>query len=108
MKKIYIFFMLIVFLSITVLSENYTFFFKDVQLFYTVSNETSFLVPDGFDVLWVSGVDSWELKRVYQHFPFNIASLEDYTQKSIEAIDEDVYKIVGTNEILFFNPQLNR
>jgi len=100
--------MLIVFLSITILSENYTFIFKDVQLFYTVSNETSLLVPDGFDVLWVSGVDSWELKKVYQHFPFKITSLEDYTQKSIEAIDEDVYKIVGTNEILFFNPQLNR
>ncbi|MDN5346239.1 MAG: hypothetical protein PWQ73_752 [Petrotoga sp.] len=108
MKKMYVFFMLIVFLSITVLSENYTFIFKDVQLFYTVSNETSFLVPDGFDVLWVSGVDSWELKKVHQNFPFKIISLEDYTQKSIEAIDEDVYKIVGTNEILFFNPQLNR
>ncbi|PNR97367.1 hypothetical protein X928_10150 [Petrotoga miotherma DSM 10691] len=108
MKKMYVFFMLIVFLSITVLSENYTFIFKDVQLFYTVSNETSFLVPEGFDVLWISGVDSWELKKVYQHFPFKITSLEDYTQKSIEAIDEDIYKIVGTNEILFFNPQLNR
>ena len=107
MKKMFIFLMLIVFLSMTALSENYTFIFKDVQLFYNVSNETSFLVPDGFDVLWISGVDSWELKKVYQHFPFKIASLEDYTQKSIEAIDENVYKIIGTNEILFYNPQLN-
>jgi hypothetical protein len=107
MKKMFIFLMLIVFLSMTALSENYTFIFKDVQLFYNVSNETSFLVPDGFDVLWISGVDSWELKKVYQHFPFKIASLEDYTQKSIEVIDENVYKIIGTNEILFYNPQLN-
>jgi len=108
MKKVYVFFMLIVFLCITVLSENYTFVFKDVQLFYTVSNETSFLVPDGFDVLCISGVDSWELQKVYQYFPFKIVSLDDFTQKSIEAIDEGVYKIIGTKEILFYNPQLSQ
>jgi len=108
MKKVYVFFMLIVFLCITVLSENYTFVFKDVQLFYTVSNETSFLVPDGFDVLCISGVDSWELQKVYQNFPFKIVSLDDFTQKSIEAIDEGVYKIIGTKEILFYNPQLSQ
>jgi len=108
MKKMYVFFMLIVCLSIMVLSENYTFFFKDAQLFYMVSNETSFFVPDGFDVLFVNGVDSWELKKVYQPFPFKIVSLDKYAQTTIEAIDEGIYKIVGTNEILFYDSQLKQ
>lgn len=100
--------LIVIIVSLTVLSQSYTFIFKNVQLHYITTNKTTFSVPEDFDVLWVSGVDSWELKKVYQNFPFKIVSLEDYSDKYIQETEDNVYQVLDTREILFFNSQINK
>lgn len=103
-KKVILFVFLLI--SFFAWSQNYTFIFKDTQLHYVTTNENSFAIPERFQVLWVSNVDSWKLDKVYKTFPFRIISLEDYNQKYIQEIGENIYKVLNTNEVIFYNSQI--
>ncbi|RAO98779.1 hypothetical protein PW5551_07600 [Petrotoga sp. 9PW.55.5.1] len=104
MKKATLFVFLLI--SFFAWSQNYTFIFKDTQLHYVTTNENSFTIPERFQVLWVSNADSWKLDKVYKTFPFRIISLEDYNQKYIQEIGENIYKVLNTNEVIFYNSQI--
>ncbi len=99
--------MIFVVLGIITFTQTYTFLFRDAQLYYVPTDQTTFQVPDGFEVLWVSGANSWRLEKNYQQFSFKIVSLEEYKNKPIQQIDENIFKIDGTNDILFYNTQVN-
>lgn len=99
--------MIFVVLGIITFTQTYTFLFRDAQLYYVPTDQTTFQVPSGFEVLWVSGANTWRLEKNYQQFSFKIVSLEDYKNKPIQQIDENIFKIDGTNDILFYNSQIN-
>lgn len=99
--------MIFVVLGVITFTQTYTFLFRDAQLHYVTTDQTTFQVPDGFEVLWVTGVNSWRLEKNYQQFSFKVVSLEDYKNKTIQQIDENIFKIEGTNDILFYNSQIN-
>ncbi|HOB16835.1 MAG TPA: hypothetical protein PK894_05830 [Defluviitoga sp.] len=107
MNKKVLVLVLFVTLSVISLTQTYTFLFRDAQLHYVTTDQTTFQVPEGFEVLWVTGVNSWSLEKTYQQFSFKIVSLEDFKNKTIQQIDENIFKIDGTNDILFYNSQIN-
>ncbi len=55
--------MIFVVLGIITFTQTYTFLFRDAQLYYVPTDQTTFQVPSGFEVLWVSGANTWRLEK---------------------------------------------
>lgn len=105
MKKMSILFILL--FSLVTFSNPLTLIFKDAVVNFVEMTPGSHELKEGQNVLWVEGSSSWKIKNNNYNFNFQIASLENIDNE-IKEIDDNIFEIIGKNEILFYYSKLGK
>jgi len=107
LRKI-LFIIMFIFVSVFIMSSNYTFIFKDAILHYVQHDEKIFEIPDRYNVQWVIGADDWSIKENQETFSFKIIKLDDYSHYELKQIENNVLLVEELNSILFYNSKINQ
>ncbi|MGM0640752.1 MAG: hypothetical protein ACQESN_04950 [Thermotogota bacterium] len=105
MKKLLI--LLIMIISSIGLTNPLSLIFKDAMVNFVEMEPGIHELEENQNILWVEGSDSWSIKKNNYNFNFQIISLEEVNSE-IKEIDDNVFEIVGKNQILFYYSKLGK